>query len=64
MSVNTAINSVVRLLKDVVKKLNVQGGLIQTILDDIKKKPSDETYKEEFEKLKKDLDDKMKERKS
>ena len=42
VSVNTALNIVVKLLKDVIAKVNVQGGMLKEILDDMKKRPSEE----------------------
>ena len=51
VSVNTALNTVVKLLKDVIAKVNVQGGMLKDILDDLKKRPAKEVNKDEFEKM-------------
>ena len=63
VSVNTALNTVVKLLKDVIAKVNVQGGMLKEILDDMKKRPSEEICKEEFEKMQTDLHKEIQERK-
>ena len=57
-SVNIAINSAVQLLKDLITKVNAHGGMLKEILDDMKKRPADEQYREELVKLRADFEQK------
>ena len=40
--VNVVLNTTVKILKDLVQKVNTQGGMIQEIFDEMKKRPAAE----------------------
>ena len=50
--VNVVLNTTVKILKDLVQKVNTQGGMIQEIFDEMKKRPAEDANHEELEKVK------------
>ena len=58
-TVNTAINCLVKLMNDVIVKVNKQGGLIKEILENMKNQTTDGSSKEDLRKLEEDLQTKI-----
>ena len=50
--VNVVLNTTVKILKDLVQKVNTQGGMIQEIFDEMKQRPAEVADHEELEKVK------------
>ena len=57
--VNVVLNTMVKILKDLIQKVNTQGGMIHEIFDDMNKQPAEESHKEELEKVKADCKNEM-----
>ena len=58
-TVNTAINCLVKLMNDVIVKVNKHGGLIKEILENMKNQTTDGSSKEDLRKLEEELQTKI-----